>query len=202
MKDVEEIRDILNFAGEADVDTVLAKLNEKLRVDGLNMAKEIVFDNRNFCKIMHYLYPHIEVTERFSHEGSMLVSDALQCLFNAFAPVQGFLSYTNLIGGLKILHVNEVQQMRKSSMLAQGIHNASSPVRAGKVTIAKTNNDERWSRTVENILASDIPKPVREEAIKVAGKKGGKAAAEKRAVRSSVMEQQNRLRAEAKKKQS
>ena len=141
VKDVEEIRDILNFAGEADVDTVLAKLNEKLRVDGLNMAKEIVFDNRNFCKIMHYLYPHIEVTERFSHEGSMLVSDALQCLFNAFAPVQGFLSYTNLIGGLKILHVNEVQQMRKSSMLAQGIHNASSPVRAGKATITKTDND-------------------------------------------------------------
>lgn len=57
VKDVEEIREILNFQNLSDIDGVLAKLNSKLREDGLNMAKEIVFDVRNFCKIMHFLYP-------------------------------------------------------------------------------------------------------------------------------------------------
>jgi hypothetical protein len=58
----------------------------------------------NFGNLIHSIYPEIQRVKKFSSEGSILIDDAINCLFNAIdVDRAGRVSYKNLCGGLDIL---------------------------------------------------------------------------------------------------
>lgn len=76
---------------------VIRKVNE-------NVSERQLLIRSSFVTLMPIIFPEIDWVRNFSEEGSRLIDDALNCLYNAFNnDNKGSISYRKLCEGLLIL---------------------------------------------------------------------------------------------------